>query len=153
MKKSTPDVSITKRAALLLRGPDFEKLDRTPVEGSLTLHRPPSIHEIVRQAIIRERAERDLDVSIGTFEEEDDFELAEETDEVVGATSFHAMLPEDEFGEPIPLDPAPETPPPSAEPVSSATQDPERPSAAPQQMSEGEVRQTQPEAPQGSGHQ
>ena len=75
--------------------PDVEMPDPTPMEIPLALQAPPSLHDEIRRIIAVEASKAAANSGFGTMEEEDDFDVEEETDI---AAQYHvpvvSMVPE-----------------------------------------------------------
>ncbi len=72
--------SPSRRDQILARSPDKEIPDPTPVEVPVGYKTPPSLAELVQSYVRQEVSQAAQSQGLGTFEEEDDFDVADPDD-------------------------------------------------------------------------
>lgn len=97
--EEVPVDKVSRRLALMARSyGDVEKLDQTPVALMETrLRKPPTIRELIQAYVRSEVSAVAQSEGLGSFEDEDDFELDDEDADLL--SEFQKKLMQEEFEE------------------------------------------------------
>lgn len=109
--------SPSRRERIARRPPDREHPDPTPVEMPIGYETPPSLAHLVQMYVRQGLSDAAHEQGLGTFEEEDDFEVGDPDDLPVGSYEVTEYQLTEEYvaEDAAPPDTPAEPPPPEAE--------------------------------------